>query len=149
MGLHSSVSSLSRFFRCCCWATLKSPQAVSSHQDCVKRDCHTPVLWQALQVIQNCIGWFYCHITLQIDTQFSACCFPPRGFFCFILLPCKYLLIILYLCSGLFFPRWTRFQFCRLNPISFPAIFLTSSGSLVLHCPHWSFKRLLVCPLQI
>lgn len=44
----------------------------------------------ALQVIQNCVGWFYCCITLQTDIQFSACYFPLRGwgvfsvlFYCF------------------------------------------------------------------
>lgn len=155
MGLHSSVVSLSRFFHCSWWVTLKSPQSVSSHQYCVKKDRHIPVLWQAVLCKSSKIvlAGFTAISHCKLISSFLLAVFPQEGFFffmfCFILLLCKYFLVIQYLCSGLFFPRWTRLQFSRLNPISFPAIFLTSSGSLVLHCPHWSFKRLLVCLLQI
>lgn len=154
-GLHSSLISPLRFFQCCCWGALKSPWSVSFHQDCVKRDCHIPALWQAVQVIQNCVGWLYCHLTLQIDIQFSACCCPPRGFgvfpcfvlfYCFANIPFSLSVCILDYFSpdepGCIFVGWSPFHFL-------PYFWLTSSGSVEFHHPHWNSTRLLVCPPQI
>lgn len=92
MGLHSSVISLSRFFHCSCWVTLKSPQSVSSHQYCVKKDRHIPVLWQAVLCKSSKIvlAGFTAISHCKLISSFLLAVFPQEGFFflCFVLFYC-------------------------------------------------------------